>query len=279
MLTGTLLLTGCQQQSASVNDDKDSQTSEQVDAEDNKKAVQSDSAKARIEQFQPLYVAEVMSLQRRLQAEYDAFEAADTSVDETSLLNTDPLATDDKNPTASKTEPVIPLALDSKTGNNPKTIKPDTSANTEINTSTEIGERDLEVLKLISLEPQQPRMLTEAQATKRYQQAMKALYQPVTTELTAQEIDTLITISTLLPQLFEHEEIAQRVNAKSPALARLIVQYQVGKQIEAQQVLDMQQMKVTQQQEFEGLMSKFNETIKGYDEQIAKYEQTLKDFK
>ncbi|MBU5617005.1 hypothetical protein KPY62_07870 [Psychrobacter sp. TAE2020] len=284
MLTGTLLLTSCQQQSASVIDDKDSQNSEQLDAEDNKKAVQSDSTKARIEQFQPLYVAEVLSLQRRLQAEYDAFEAADTSVDETSLLNTDiaitdPLATDDQTPTASKNEPVIPLALDSKAGNDPKTIKTDTSANTEINTSTEIGERDLEVLKLISLEPQQPKILTEAQIIKRYQQAMKALYQPVTTELNAQEIDTLINISTLLAQLFEHEEIAQRVNVKSPALARLIVQYQVGKQIEAQQVLDMQQMKVTQQQEFEGLMLKFNETIKGYDEQIAKYEQTLKDFK
>lgn len=42
--------------------------------------------------------------------------------------------------------------------------------------------------------------------------------------------------------------------------------------------MDMQQMKETQHQEFETLMTKFNDTIKGYDEQIAKYEQTLKEF-
>jgi len=41
----------------------------------------------------------------------------------------------------------------------------------------------------------------------------------------------------------------------------------------------MQQMKLDQQKEFETLMSKFNETIEGYDEQIAKYEQTLESFK
>ena len=43
-------------------------------------------------------------------------------------------------------------------------------------------------------------------------------------------------------------------------------------------MIDMQQMKLNQQKEFETLMTKFNDTIKGYDEQIAKYEQTLKEF-
>ena len=108
---------------------------------------------------------------------------------------------------------------------------------------------------------------------------MEALYQPVTTPLSAEDIDTLINMATLVPHLFEHAEIAGRVSAKSPALARLIIQHQVWEQIEAQQVLDMQQMKLNQQKEFEMLMAKFNETIKGYDEQIAKYEQTLKEFK
>ena len=37
-------------------------------------------------------------------------------------------------------------------------------------------------------------------------------------------------------------------------------------------------MTASQQQEFEELMTKFNETIKDYDEQIAKYEQTLEEF-
>ncbi|WP_240990872.1 hypothetical protein [Psychrobacter sp. TB47] len=134
------------------------------------------------------------------------------------------------------------------------------------------------VLKRISLEPRKPVMLSEAQIIESYQQAMEALYQPVTTPLSAEDINTLINIATLTPQLFEHAEIAGRVSAKSPALARLIIQHQVWEQIEAQQVLDMQQMKINQQQEFETLMTKFNETIKDYDEQIAKYEQTLKEF-
>ena len=154
----------------------------------------------------------------------------------------------------------------------------DIPAEADINTSTEVGERDLTVLKRISLEPRKPVMLTEDQIIESYQQAMEALYQPVTTPLSAEDVDTLINIATLAPQLFEHAEIAGRLSAKSPALARLIIQHQVWEQIEAQQVIDMQQMKLNQQKEFETLMTKFNDTIKGYDEQIAKYEQTLKEF-
>ena len=134
------------------------------------------------------------------------------------------------------------------------------------------------MLKRISLEPRKPVILTEEQIIERYEQAMKALYQPVSTPLSAEDTDTLINIATLTPQLFEDAEIAGRASAKSPALARLIIQHQVWEQIAAQQVLDMQQMKQNQQQEFETLMAKFNETIEGYDEQIAKYEQTLKEF-
>ena len=277
MLAGTLLLTACQQPSTPAETES-SESTEQQRAEDSKPAIQSDSAKARIEQFQPLYVAEMQSLQQRLQSEYDAFEAADASVSDTGLVTSnvatidtpiiDTLSIDNKTPN----EPAIPLAPDS-VGN-----AKDAEASAEINTSTEVGERDVAVLKRINLEPQKPRFLTEQQTIKRYQQALKALYQPVTTELSAEQIDTLINISALIPELFEHEEIAERISVKSPALARLIVQYRVGKQIEAQQVLEMQQMKETQQREFEGLMTKFNETIKGYDEQIAKYEQTLKEF-
>ena len=123
--------------------------------------------------------------------------------------------------------------------------------------------------------PRKPIMLTEDQIIESYQQAMDALYQPVTTPLSAEDVDTLINIATLVPQLFEHAEIAGRLSAKSPALARLIIQHQVWEQIEAQQVIDMQQMKLNQQKEFEALMTKFNETIEGYDEQNATYEQTL----
>lgn len=277
-LLGALLLAGCQQQSEPVPADSDSQTSTQTDEKDAKPAPLSDSAEARIEQFQPLYVTQMQGLQRRLQAEYEALQAADASdsgnaslLDGASGLTAD---ANNSNPTVSATTDSITNDPDVEATNEAVT----SNAEAEINTSTEVGERDLEVLKRISLEPRRPEVLTEEQIIERYQKAMQALYEPVTTTLSAEDTDTLLNIATLVPQLFEHTEIAERVSVKSPALARLIIQHQVWQQIEAQQALDMQQMKLTQQQEFEGLMTKFNDTIKDYDKQIAKYEQTLQEF-
>lgn len=286
-LTGVLLLSGCQQQAAEENVADKPQTSEQTSEEDSQPMAQSDSAAARIEQFQPLYVTQFQALQGRLQAEYESLQAADIADSENTLLVDEPtVATGNNQPannsdqgaiaaTPQLTQDPVAAVKDAANGNSAK----DTDTNDEINTSTEVGERDLTVLKRISLEPRKPMILTEKQIIERYEQAMEALYQPVTTPLNAQDTDTLINIATLVPQLFEDAEIAGRVSAKSPALARLIIQHQVWEQIEAQQVLDMQKMKQTQQQEFEMLMAKFNETIEGYDEQIAKYEQTLKEFK
>ncbi|MGP5066499.1 hypothetical protein ACTXJ2_10595 [Psychrobacter alimentarius] len=276
-LAGTLFLTGCQQ-SDTQPVPENTQPTEKTAAEDSKPMKKSDSAAARIEQFQPIYVVQAQNLQRRLQAEYESLQAADTSDSENSLL-TDPAAA--SNGAANDAE------MNANTNNNIEpSVAPNTAIDSEtglateedINTSTEVGERDLTVLKRISLEPRKPTMLTEDQIIDRYQQVMDALYQPVTTPLTAEEIDTLIDVATLVPQLFEHAEIAGRVSAKSPALARLIIQHQVWEQIQAQQIVDMQQMKVDQQKEFETLMNKFNDTIQGYDEQIAKYEQTLRQF-
>ena len=285
-LTGVLLLSGCQQQAAEENVADKPQTSEQTSEEDSQPMAQSDSAAARIEQFQPLYVTQFQALQGRLQAEYESLQAADIADSENTLLVDEPTVATGNNQPANSDQGAIaatpqlaqdPVAAvkDAANGNSAT----DTDINDEINTSTEVGERDLTVLKRISLEPRKPVILTEKQIIERYEQAMEALYQPVTTPLNAQDTDTLINIATLVPQLFEDAEIAGRVSAKSPALARLIIQHQVWEQIEAQQVLDMQKMKQTQQQEFEMLMAKFNETIEGYDEQIAKYEQTLKEFK
>lgn len=276
-LAGTLFLTGCQQ-SDTQPVSENTQPTEKTAAEDSKPMKKSDSAAARIEQFQPIYVVQAQNLQRRLQAEYESLQAADTSDSENSLL-TDPAAA--SNGAANDAD------MNANTNNNIEpSVAPNTATDSEtelataedINTSTEVGERDLTVLKRISLEPRKPTMLTEDQIIDRYQQVMDALYQPVTTPLTAEEIDTLIDIATLVPQLFEHAEIAGRVSAKSPALARLIIQHQVWEQIQAQQIVDMQQMKVDQQKEFETLMNKFNDTIQGYDEQIAKYKQTLRQF-
>lgn len=259
--TGLLLLTGCQQQSDTQSAAEDSQTLEQTGSADSKPMPPSDSAAAHIKQLQSIYVVQMQGLQRRLQAEYESLQAADAAESEDALLLNDAATTD----TNSETVPA-PRA-DTEEG-----------IEADINTSTEVGERDLTVLKRISLEPRKPIILTEDQIIERYQQATGALYQPVVTPLSTEDIDTLLNIATLVPELFEHAEIAGRLSAKSPALARLMVQHQVWEQIQAQQVSDMQQMKLNQQQEFETLMAKFNETIKGYDEQIAKYEQTLKEF-
>lgn len=292
-MTGLLFLTGCQQKPAEEPVIDYDQTTEKTSVEDSEPMPQSDSAAARIEQFQPLYVAQAQGLQQRLQAEYESLQAADASGGDALLLEgaPDTTANDDGNlgnlgnqVTASNTPDDSGLPATEASDSNvseqasvPAATEGDVT-DADINTSTEVGERDLTVLKRISLEPRKPVMLSEAQIIESYQQAMEALYQPVTTPLSAEDINTLINIATLTPQLFEHAEIAGRVSAKSPALARLIIQHQVWEQIEAQQVLDMQQMKINQQQEFETLMTKFNETIKDYDEQIAKYEQTLKEF-
>ena len=293
-LAGTLFLTGCQEQSETQPATDNSQTSEKTSEEDSQTMPQSDSAKARIKQFQPVYVTQALGLQRRLQAEYESLEAADASDSEALLLDNNTGTSNNVNETTTG-EPSSQAAstVDASGADNPKTstgqgvtatgpvpttVDGETDVDADINTSTEVGERDLTVLKRISLEPRKPVMLTEDQIIERYQQTMDALYQPVPTPLSAEDSNTLIDIATLVPQLFEHAEIAGRVSAKSPALARLIIQHQVWEQIEAQQVIDMQQMKLDQQKEFETLMTKFNDTIEGYDEQIAKYEQTLKEF-
>ena len=296
-LTGVLLVSGCQQQAEEPVPDNN-QTSEQTSAEDSQPMRKSDSAAARIEQFQPLYLAQAKGLQQRLQAEYESLQAADASDSGNDLLPDSTTAVSVDNAKPSNTANPVANNTDSEQIAKPATTDSaavatansngdsgassnadiDATAETDINTSTEVGERDLTVLKRISLEPRKPVMLTDEQIIDSYQQAMETLYQPVTTPLSAEDVDTLINIATLVPQVFEHAEIAGRLSAKSPALARLIIQHQVWEQIEAQQVIDMQQMKITQQQEFETLMAKFNETIKGYDEQIAKYEQTLKEF-
>ncbi|MGO2560429.1 hypothetical protein [Psychrobacter sp.] len=281
-LTGMLFLAGCQQQSETQPILEDGQTSAQENAKDNEPMPQSESAAARIAQYQPIYVTQMQGLQRRLQAEYESLQAADASENPDSLLNPDTSSAkandtvdDSKNKVASVdiVETTPTKSVDSTVGAS------ETAPLADINTSTEVGERDLTVLKRISLEPRKPVLLTEEQIIESYQQAMDTLYQPVTTSLNAEDVNTLINIATLVPQLFESAEIAGRVSAKSPALARLIIQHQVWEQIEAQQVIDMQQMKADQQEEFETLMTKFNETIEGYDEQIAKYEQTLESFK
>lgn len=242
-MTGLLFLTGCQQQPAEEPVTDYDQATEKTSVEDNEAMPKSDSATARIEQFQPLYVAQAQGLQQRLQAEYESLQAADTSDSGDALLLEGATETtnDGGNQENASSQPDSRLSgteairSNESDGSNespqasvPAATEGDVSTDAEINTSTEVGERDLTVLKRISLEPRKPVMLTEAQIIARYQQVMEALYKPVTTPLSAEDSDTLINIATLTPQLFEHAEIAGRVSAKSPALARLIIQHQVS---------------------------------------------------
>ena len=292
MVLAALLLVGCQPQSEV--DDSTANAEEQAATEEMKPVPQSDSAAAHIKQMQPVYVAQMQSLQRRLQAEYESLQAADMTTSEDDLLlnnvtNDDSEAAVDtaagsSSATADNSTTDAELSADESDALTETVANTDTDVDTDIdtelepNSSTDAGERDLSVLRRISAEPRKTTILTEKQIIDSYQQTIDALYHPISQPLSSAEVNTLINIAALIPQLFEHTELADRLNAKSPALARLIVQHQIWEQIEARQARYMQEMKIAQQQEFEELMTKFNETIKDYDEQIAKYEQTLEEF-
>lgn len=176
-LASILLLSGCQQQAADDNNGADkTKTSEQTRAEDSEPMAQSESAAALIEQFQPLYVAQYQGLQGRLQAEYDSLQAADSSDSTNSLLvdgaDVDVTIADSdvnkadtsaaeaiKNPdnqpnnsnqasTATKLSPEAASATNNVASGKDASITPNIDA--EINTNTEVGKRDLTVLKHIS---------------------------------------------------------------------------------------------------------------------------------
>ena len=130
-----------------------------------------------------------------------------------------------------------------------------------------------------------PEILTTAQIEARYQQAMQALYTSDKTPLSSETVDTLLSIAMLIPDVFQNEDLANRLTLKMPSLARLLQQYQIWEQIEAQQSIELQAIKQAQikaqqeqQQNFEKLMAEFNQTIESYDDQIGKYEQKLKEF-
>lgn len=273
MLSGALLLSACQEQNTPTQSAADTQN------ESVKRiapVTPSDSAAARIEAFQPRYVMQKQALQRRLQAEFESLQAADATM-AADMTNGQVTA-----PANSETNPATANNDNANSNTSTTNDTQDTAANAasseNINTSVEAGERDLAVLQKVTLEPRAPEQLDETDIIDQYQDAMRALYTADNQSLTATQMNTLLNVASLVPGLFEHTEIADRLVLKSPALARLIVQHQVWQQIEAQQAIDMQNVKAAQQAEFEALMDKFNSTMKDYDEQIQKYEETLKNY-
>ena len=190
-LASILLLSGCQQQAADDNNGADkTKTSEQTRAEDSEPMAQSDSAAALIEQFQPLYIAQYQGLQGRLQAEYDSLQAADSSDSTNSLLvdggdadvtiadsdankaDTSEAKVSQPNNSNQASTPIVPQPVAEETNATNNVVNGKASdIDAEINTNTEVGKRDLTVLKRISLEPRKPVLLTEEQIIKRYEQA------------------------------------------------------------------------------------------------------------
>lgn len=259
-------------------------------------ATPSSDAAARIDAYEPKFVEQMINLQQRLQAEYEAIEVADDAsaddMDQPDSRVSSEVKSDEKSSisAASNEKTAQPKPDNSAAASEAGTpaqssdaepalideiVQADASKPLDIK-KINANASDLTILKQVSLEPRAPEILSEDEIKERYWAALSELYgnEP----LSAQAVNTLINISTLLPDFFEQSELAARLSDKSPALARLIVQHQVWRQIEAQQVLDMQKMKLEQQAEFETLMAKFNETIQGYDEQIGKYEKMLKEY-
>lgn len=283
LLSAMLMLGACQPKE--TQDENTQATENSVKKEADLPAPQSDSASAQIAKYQSIFVSEMQNLQRRLQAEFESLEAADSADDLALLTPTDSSTKSDKlksnvaiNANAENTaelKSVDAQAINDKAADDKAPIE----TNIETNISTEVGERDLEVLKRVTLEPKAPKLLPEDELIARYQDAMSALYEPESKALSAEQIDTLLNIAAITPEVFDNLEIAERLTLKSPALGRLIVQYQVWQQIEAQQAADIEKMKSEQQQEFDELVSKFDHTIQGYDKQIAEYEKMLKDLK
>lgn len=131
-----------------------------------------------------------------------------------------------------------------------------------------------------------PIMKDETTLEKDYRNAIKELYNNKIPDLSANSVNTLINLATLLPASLEEADIAMRLDLKNPALARLMAQYHIWQTIEDRQSKDIKRLKAEQEQanikrkqELEEITTEFSKTIENYDKQISKYEKKLKEFK
>lgn len=115
--------------------------------------------------------------------------------------------------------------------------------------------------------------------------AIQALYQSGDTPLTSTQMNTLINIGTLTPEVFDEPELATRLYQRLPALTRLLRKNQIARELEAKQQAQLEQLQAEQvqaniekQKELDAIAEEFREVISQYDEQIAKYEKALKEF-
>ena len=303
-LMAAIGLSGCQ---PSTEDGNKAQNSTQEVAKGNAVSM-SPEAKTQVANFETEFVNRMLDLQQSQLAEYEALQAADSPDD--SPINTNNAANKspsadvldgqtvaDKTPNSSLTsktasEAAVKAATGeatSKTTNQPANEAVDASKAPSIDSDKkgiDTEEVTLQELPLIKLAIAPPQELSAKEIGRRYNEAMQSLYLADETPMSAQAIDTLLSVATLTPQVFNNAELAERLVIKSPALARMLKQYQIWEQIERQQSAELEALKQSQIEEqqkqvaeFDRLATEFNEKIEDYDKQIEQYQQKLKQFK
>ena len=303
-LMAAIGLSGCQ---PSTEDGNKAQSSTQEVAKGNAVSM-SPEAKTQVANFETEFVNRMLDLQQSQLAEYEALQAAD-SPDDTPINNDSSAANKSastgvvESPTVTDKTPNSPLTTKvtgdavveakteatSKTTNQPANEAVDANKTPSIDSDkkgTDTEEVTLQELPLIKLAIAPPQELSAKEIGRRYNEAMQSLYLADETPMLAQNIDTLLSVATLTPQVFNNAELAERLVIKSPALARMLKQYQIWEQIERQQSAELEALKQSQIEEqqkqvaeFDRLATEFNEKIEDYDKQIEQYQQKLKQFK
>ncbi len=302
-LMAAIGLSGCQ---PNTEDGNKAQNSTQEVAEGNAVSM-SPEAKTQVANFETEFVNRMLDLQQSQLAEYEALQAADSPDDS-------PINTDNAVNKSAATGVVESQTIGDKTPNSPPTSKAANEAAVEATTEAtskttnqpaneavnankspsidsdkkgaDTEEVTLQELPLIKLTIAPPQELSAKEIGRRYNEAMQSLYLADETPISAQAIDTLLNVATLTPQVFNNAELAERLVIKSPALARMLKQYQIWEQIERQQSAELEALKKSQIEEqqkqvaeFDRLATEFNEKIEDYDKQIEQYQQKLKQFK
>lgn len=282
-LLSSLGVAACQpsaeQSAANKAPDNSTQSSEAAQTSDTQTPTpMSAEAAAQVKTFEAEFVNKMLDLQQNQQAEYEALQAADAAEQEVATKQVD----------ASTSETGSEAGTGTGSEATTKTTDPDITGSGEAQAATQQEtevSQELPSLPLVDLAIKPPEQLTPTEISSRYNVAMQSLYLEEGIPLPAQAIDTLLNIATLTPGVFHNTELAEHLVAKSPALARMLKQYQAWDQIERQQSAELEALKQSQieaqqkqQAEFDALAKEFNDKIAAYDEQIKNYEQKLKTF-
>lgn len=302
-LMAAIGLSGCQ---PNTEDGNKAQNSKQEVANGNAVSM-SPEAKTQVANFETEFVNRMLDLQQSQLAEYEALQAADSPDDspinnDSSAINKSPSTgvvesqtiTDETSNLSITSKAASEAVVEAKTEATSKTTNQPANEVVDANKAsidsgkkgTDTEEITLQELPLIKLAIAPPQELSAKEIGRRYNEAMRSLYLADETPMSAQDIDTLLSVATLTPQVFNNAELAERLVIKSPALARMLKQYQIWEQIERQQSAELEALKQSQIEEqqkqvaeFDRLATEFNEKIEDYDKQIEQYQQKLKQFK